>query len=88
MPTPEQWYIVAQAGEQRAELVGPFRRKLDAESELELVTERMHEIHPEQAASASFTVEQGEQLHGVSMRAGTKNRVLGYRTDLTGWIFI
>jgi len=88
MHKPIQWYVVATSsdGAQRAELVGPFKRKADADAELELVSEQMHELHPNQAASALFTIEPGERLHAVDCRAGTKNRLLGYRTCMHGWI--
>ena len=82
----QQWYIVARSGDKRAEIVGPFVKKLDADAEIEIVSERMHELYPEEAGECAFFVEPGERLHGVDYRQGTKNRLLGYRSDLTGRI--
>lgn len=81
------FYIVARFGEKRAELVGPFRNEHDADCELETVRERIADYHPEQCRAASFAVEPGEPSpHG--RRQGTKNRLLGYRSDLSGWIWL
>jgi hypothetical protein len=83
--TAPAFYITVTKGDQYAELVGPFKSENDANSELEIVSERVRERLPEECEGATFAVSVGKPSpHGLLR--GTKNKVLGYRSDPSGRI--